>query len=141
MRNPCLLLSFVLLIQIAVLTLACGTSSSQPRIANALSISPVLADAQNYPNGQVPFMATATYNAPPSPVKDLQATWGACFQGNPTAAVSVSSNGVAQCVGPAGTYTVWAFIMSGAKACPMYPSNACGAGPCQVTGTAAITCP
>ena len=131
--------SFFALLLIAVITLACG--SSAPRVTQSLSITPLTADANDFPNGQVPYTATAYYSRQPSPVKGVQATWGACFQNTPTSNVTVSANGMAQCVaGASGTYTVWAFVLTDDRGCPNLV-NACGGGGCQVTGTAALTCP
>lgn len=133
-----------LLILAAVIALACGSPAAPGNttgILESVSISPATADAQNYPFGLVQFTATGYYSAPPSPVTPLTATWGACYQGNPTSGVSVTKNGVAQCAsGASGTYTVWAWAPSGAKVCPAFETY-CGGGGCQVTGTAQLTCP
>src|SRR5580704_1580398 len=93
----------------AAITLACGSSS--PRTLQSVSITPATANAQDYPNGQVPFTAAGDYTTRPSPVSPISATWGACTtDGNTTTAVTVSSSGVAQCSsGASGTYQVWAF--------------------------------
>ena len=40
-------------------TLSCGNSLRQ---LVAMNLSPSVADAQNYPNGQVQFTASGTYN-------------------------------------------------------------------------------
>jgi hypothetical protein len=138
--------SFLLtLILVAAIVLACGSPagpSNTTGILESVSLSPATADAQNYPLGLVPFTATGYYSTPPSPVTPLKATWGACYQGNPTSGISVSNSGVAQCAaGSAGTFTVWAWAPSGTTgACPAF-GTACGGGGCQVTGTAQLTCP
>ena len=140
------LLCFSLLVVLAIaITLACGSPAAPPPnttgILESVSINPATADAQNYPNGEVPFIATGFYSTPPSPVTPLTATWGACYQSNTTTAVSVSKSGVAQCTsGSAGTYTIWAFAFSNAPACPLWVGP-CGQGGCQVTGAAQLTCP
>jgi len=144
MRNWGPLAFLFVLIVAAAITLACG-SPAAPRntsgILQSVTISPATADAQNYPDGQVPFIATGYYTTPPLQVTPLTATWGACYQGNPTSGVSVSPKGLAQCsAGAVGTYTVWAFAPSNAGICPLFV-NACGGGGCQVTGTAQLTCP
>jgi hypothetical protein len=127
------------------ITLAGGSPagpSNTTGILKSVSISPGSADAQNYPFGLVQFTATGYYTTPPFQVTPLMATWGACYQNQPTTGVSVSSNGLAQCAaGSVGTFTVWAFAPSGSKGpCPLIV-NACGGGGCQVTGTAQLTCP
>jgi hypothetical protein len=140
MKNFRLPLCFSLLVLAAVLTLSCGTSTT--RSIQSVTISPASANAQNYPDGQVPFSATGYYNTMPSPVTPQTATWGACYQNAATTAVSVNSSGVAQCAsGASGTYTVWAYVIQqGQGACPQY-LTACGGGGCQVTATAQLTCP
>jgi hypothetical protein len=138
MRNFDLLLCFSFLILGAVI-LSCGTSTTTRNI-QTVTISPATATAQ--PGEQVQFTAAGIFNSPPSPVTPIAATWGACYQNAATTAITVSSNGVAQCVsGASGTYTVWAFVAKqGPGACPLY-ATACGVGGCQVTGTAQLTCP
>lgn len=127
------------LIVLAVIALACG--SSTPRLAQSLTVTPATADASTYPNGQVPFIATAYYNTKPSPVTPATAVWGACRDSVATNDVTVSADGVAKCAaGASGTYMIWAFVMSGAQVCPAF-ATACGGGGCQVTATAQITCP
>jgi hypothetical protein len=132
-------LSFLLLMLAAAITLACG--SSHTRMLQSVTISPTTADAQDYPNGQVPFTATAIYNTSPNQVTPFDAIWGACFQDGVTTAVSVSTTGVAQCAASAsGNYTIWAFgVNKGDAVCNVV--NACGGGCGRVTGTAQLTCP
>jgi hypothetical protein len=135
---------FFLLVLAMAITLACGSPTGPGNttgILKSVSISPASADAQNYPFGLVQFTATGYYTTPPFQVTPLTATWGACYQGNPTNGVSVSKKGLAQCAaGSAGTYTVWAFAPSNAQVCPAFLGS-CGTGGCQVTGTAQLTCP
>jgi hypothetical protein len=141
-RGPHLL--FCLLVFAAAMTLACGSSSTPFRTLQSVTISPATADAQDYPDGQVPFAATGFYNLSPTKVVPLTATWGACMQQTPTTAVSVSASGAAQCAtGASGTYTVWAFDTvppaPGTASCNVV--NACGGGCERVTGTAELICP
>jgi hypothetical protein len=129
-----------LLVLAATITLACGTSPR--RMLESVSLSPAMADAQNYPGGLVQFTATGTYTKAPSPVTPLSATWGACdSSGASTSQVSVSASGQARCAsGAVGTYFVWAFDVIPLKVtCNVV--NACGQGCGQVTGTALLTCP
>jgi len=134
-------LSVLLLAVLALaITLACGSS---PRILQSVALSPPTADAQSSP---IQFTATGYFNEHPSPVKLLTANWGACYQNQRTTAVSVSPDGLAQCAaGAVGTYTVWAVAERGGDSCGpagTVPFNPCGgAGECQVTGTAQLTCP
>jgi len=131
---------FFLAILAIAITLACGSS---PRILQSVSLSPPTADAQGSP---VQFTATGYFNEQPSPVKLPTANWGACYGNQPTTAVSVNTDGLAQCAaGAVGAYTVWAYAERGGDSCGpagTVPANPCGgAGECQVTGIAQLTCP
>jgi hypothetical protein len=147
--------SCILLFLAAVIVLACGspvshiapncsttaTGTNPSGLLQSVTLCPAAADAQNFPDGEVHFIATGYYSTLPSPVTPLTATWGACYQDNPTNGISVSKNGLAQCAaGSVGTYTVWANAPSGQTVCPAF-GTACGGGGCQVTGTAQLTCP
>ena len=124
------------------LTLARG-SSTPVYMLKSVSLTPPAADAQGAP---VQFTATGYFNQPPSPAQLVSANWGVCDQNLPTTAASVSSSGLARCAaGLVGTYTVWAWAER-AGSCGgnngADPANLCGgAGECQVTGTAQLTCP
>jgi len=139
MRKCGLSVSFLAILAIAI-ALACGSS---PRILQSVSISPPTADSQGNP---VQFTATGYFNEQPSSAKLVSANWGACYQNQRTTSVSVSAAGVAQCAaGAVGTYTVWAWAER-AGSCGgnngEIPANPCGgAGECQITGTAQLTCP
>jgi hypothetical protein len=143
-RNFGLPFFFFLLVLATAIALACGSGAAPINptgILNSITISPATEDAQTYPDGQVPFIATGYYSTPPSPMTPLPATWGACYQDIPTSGVSVGTKGLAQCAaGSVGTYTVWAYAPSGQTVCPAF-LNACGGGGCQVAGTAQLTCP
>lgn len=129
-----------LFIVAAAIALACGSPSG--RILQSVTLSPAIADAQKYPGGQVQFVATGSYSAPPSPVAPLSATWGACDQnGSSTESVSVSASGLARCAtGAVGTYTVWGFDANPSQG-TCNAITACGGGCGRVTGTAQLTCP
>jgi len=139
MRKYGLSLSVLAILAIAI-TLACGSSA---RILQSVSLSPPTADAQGSP---VQFTATGYFNDQPQSAKLVSANWGACYQNQPTTSVSVSAGGSAECAaGAVGTYTVWAWAER-AGSCGgnngEVPANPCGgAGECQVTGTAQLTCP
>ena len=134
---------FFLAILAIAISLACG-SSPTPRALQSVTLSPPTANAQGSP---VQFTATGYFNDQPSSVKLSSANWGACYQNQRTTAVSVNTDGMAQCTaGAVGTYTVWAWAESAAGACGgnngETPANPCGgAGACQPTGTAQLTCP
>ena len=132
--------SFALLA--AVLCLACNPF--QTRQLQSITVTPLSADAKDYPNGQVQFIATGHYNISPLTVAQVAATWGTCTQQiTATKAVAVTQSGLAQCAaGASGTYTVWANdplpSQSGTVSC--LAETACGGG-CTIQASAQITCP
>ena len=138
-----LALSLIALSVVATLSLSCGAQSQSQDPLESFTISPATADAQDYPNGQVQFIASGYYIDPSHTVTPLTATWGTCSQFAATTAVSVSSTGLAQCAsGAVGTYSVWANdpapLGPGVYSCPA--STACGGG-CTIQATAQLTCP
>jgi hypothetical protein len=140
MRNFGPLLFFSFLLSVAI-TLACGT----PRVLESVAVSPATADAQDFPSGQVPFVATGYYSKVPTTVSPDTATWSACYQGQFTNGVTISSTGVAQCSagGASGTYFIFADVPNPGfrGTCPLVPAI-CGTGICgSVIGTALLTCP
>lgn len=115
----------------ASLTLSCGARSQGQGPLQSITLNPATADAQDYPNNQVQFVATGYYTNPSRTVTPLSATWGVCYQNAATSAISVTSTGLAQCAsGVVGTYSVWADdpmpLGPGAYNCPA--STACGGG-------------
>ena len=141
MKTSRLPLSVLVPVLTAVLTLACGSPAkpmSNPGSIQSVTVSPAIADARNYPDGQVQFVATGYYNMPPSPITPLTATWGVCQNNVPTTEVTVSTRGLAQCsAGAVGTYSVFAGDFPDPSCNAI---TACGGG-CLVTGTAQLTCP
>ena len=137
-----LTLSAMSLAAAASVALSCGVNNPPKHVLETITLNPSIADAQNYPNGQVQFVATGNYMSAPTVVTPLTATWGACNQFQTTTAVTVGSNGLAQCsAGASGTYTVWANVpldIPGVANCTA--ENACGGG-CVVQGNALLTCP
>jgi hypothetical protein len=138
-----LVLSLIVLSVAASLILSCGAGSQGQDPLQSITLSPAAADAQNYPNGQVQFIASGYYSNPSRTVTPLSATWGTCYQFAPTSAISVTSTGLAQCAsGAVGTFSVWANdpmpLAPGVYSCPA--STACGGG-CTIQATAQLTCP
>jgi hypothetical protein len=136
------LLCTALLASAACIALACGNVPH--RILQSISLSPSTADAQNFPNGQVQFTATGTYNTAPISVTPLTANWSAVLNGEASnAAVSVDSNGLAQCnAGASGVYSIGAWDVTH----PTVKTTCTVIGPygdpCNSTlGTAQLTCP
>ena len=135
--------SLLALVVAAWLTLSCDARSQDQNPLQSVTLSPATADAQDYVNGQVQFIATGYYVNPSRTVTPLSATWGVCYQNAATSAISVTSTGSAQCAsGVVGTYSVWASdpmpLGPGVYNCPA--STACGGG-CTVQATAHLTCP
>jgi len=142
-------LFFFLLLLAAAITLACGSPTkpvlaacnSAPTAVNGQSpesviLCPPSADANDYPDGLVQFVAIGNFSSPPSPALPEYAMWGACQDKQFTSGVTVSSKGVAQCAsGASGTYTVWA--TAGPVVCLVV--GPCG--DCGPTGSAQLTCP
>jgi hypothetical protein len=126
-------LSFLALVLAASSALSCGANQGQLR---SITISPATADAQNYPDGQVPFVATGVYIDPsrtvtPQPI----AAWAACQQNAPTTDVSITTKGVAQCAsGATGTYLITASAPGTCTCLAPCPSS-------DAVGTAQLTCP
>jgi hypothetical protein len=143
--------SIVSLVSAAWMLLACG--GSDPRPLQSITVSPASADAQDYPDGKVPFVASGHYNSPPTTVTPLQAHWGAESEqfvngvltlGPVNGAVVVSGSGVAQCAdGASGTYFVVAWDLQDPKLQVGCSSiNDIGEPGCNaVQGTAQLTCP
>jgi hypothetical protein len=132
------------------ITLACGGGSRQ---IQSITVGPASADAQNYPNGLVPFVATGNYNVAPRTVTPLQANWAAQSDqivngiealGPANGAVLVDATGVAHCAaGASGTYAVIAWdlqdpsVKAGCASQSDFGEPGCNA----VQGTAQLTCP
>ena len=149
MRNYGFLSFFFLLVLAAAITLACGSPASHiapscssaptatnPSIPQSVTLCPAVADAQDFPDGQVPFVAIGSYSTAPSPALPTSPFWGACDQNGPTTGVTITRSGVAQCTaGSSGTYEVFASVPTLCLAI-----TACGGG-CQVSGYAKLTCP
>jgi hypothetical protein len=120
------------------LALSCGTAAMNAGNGQlqSIALSPATADAQSYPDGKVPFVASGTYVNPARTVTPQPAIWGACQKNLPTSDITVSSTGVATCVGgAAGAYEVFAYQTT---RCDLISS--CGGG-CTIEGTAQLSCP
>jgi hypothetical protein len=127
--------SWAFAVLILVATMGCGNSH-----LTSVDFSPSVADAQNFPNGQVQFSATGTYSGSSKVVPVTNVTWcigttnGDC-NGNIASVASVSSSGLAQCLpGASGTATVLAGTGG-------HPTNPDGGFPLRVFGNPQLTCP
>jgi len=142
MMQHCFRPKLSLLLTLSLVALGCGSS----RNLQSVAISPATANAQNFPNGQVAFTATGTFNKPPSPQKltGMDITWcvgttaGTC-PGNIAVGATVDQNGVASCltVAPGTPSKTW-LVMAGKAISSMNPD---GGSQMTVFGSAQLTCP
>ena len=119
--------------------LGCGSG----RQLRSVSLTPPAADAQSFPRGKVPFVATGIFNNSPTPVtltsKDV--VWcigagdGTCV-GNINPGATVDQTGMAQCnSGFVGTATILAGKPSSVMGMPDVGFQL------KVFGLAKLTCP
>jgi hypothetical protein len=78
MKNLRLVFGLSALAIAAVFALSCGSSTPVERRLQSITLNPASADADNYANGQVQFVATGHYSTAPVTVSPLSATWGVC---------------------------------------------------------------
>jgi hypothetical protein len=120
---------------------ACGGMSMMMsnRQLQSITVSPVSADAMNFPNGMVHFSAMGTYNmAPMTGTPPVLWSLGNPFSAQPTpAGVSVDGNGNARCSGFVGMITIDAT----SPADPNMPLSQMSMSTMNVVGTAQLTCP
>jgi hypothetical protein len=111
------LLAVLGLILLAAVLISCGsTDPTANRILLSVAITPPIADAQNFPNGQVVFTATGSFSLQPSPALvpsttpySAQFTVSNSATNQVVATIVSSGSGTAtvQCVaGMSGTVTV-----------------------------------
>ena len=140
MKYPRPQLSLVLTLLLT--TLACGDA----RTLQSVNVMPAVANAQNFPNGQVSFTATGTFSKPPSPqqLTSQDVTWcvgvtpGACA-GNIAVLATVNPNGVASCLTPPSSGPPRTWVVMAGKAMPsMMPDEG---SQMTVYGSAQLTCP
>jgi hypothetical protein len=125
------------IVALAVLSLlSCGGGSS--RMLQSISVSPQIA------NGQVQYVATGTFSAPPTTVTPLPVNWCVKTSLVATAGVcgppgntnpGITSQGLASC----GTSPLSANVTAMAPADPKLPLNSQGVP--MVSGTAMLACP
>jgi hypothetical protein len=124
-----------LLLLAAIFSSACGSN----RELQSVNISPSVADAKNFANGQVQFVASGTFSKAPSPatLTSQNVAWcigstnGDCDPAAPTYP-SVDQDGMAQCGPFVGTATVLAGTGS---------SGVSDAAVFKIFGSAQLTCP
>lgn len=121
---------------VSLMLISCGTSSN--RVLESISVSPQIG------SGQVQYVATGTFSAPPLTITPLPVNW--CIKLAPLASPGVcgppgsinpgvTSQGFATC----GASTLGATVTALAPADPKLPLNA-QAVP-MVSGSAVLDCP
>lgn len=129
-------LSLLAVSLLAVATASCGGGSNQLR---SIAISPAMADAQNFPNGQVQFIATGTFtNGSKAQVSALW-TLTAPFTTTPQGWISLSSTGLAKCTGVTSIPN-WPIYATAAVDTSVSPSMITMSTK-TVSATAQLTCP
>lgn len=130
MGSPRVALPVALLAGLSLTATGCGSASSQRQL-QSMTLSPASADAQNFPNGQVQFVATGIFTKPPSPAPATVLNW---LVQDPSIA-SVTQSGIAQC--NAGAVGVTKVNANGGTA----PCSGTGCTAAQILGSAQLTCP
>jgi hypothetical protein len=159
MVRPAILLVVCLLVS-SLLIIGCGGTAMMngatvsTRALESITVSPSSADAHNFPNSQVQFMATGMFNMSPTSVTSMPVMWSV---GNPafmsptpmpmsmrssifasaSGAPTIDGNGVAQCNGFVGIATIEATAPSN----PNTPLSQMNSMMSVVTGRANLTCP
>jgi hypothetical protein len=138
MTRFALLFAGPLVLLVALVTSGCGSN----RQLQSVTLTPASAEAQDFSDGQVPFVAVGTFSNPPSPMnltsKDVLwcvgDTSGRCV-GNIAPPVNVEQNGLAQC-NP--TFVGTATVLAGTGSGTVMPDS----GPqLKIFGSAQLTCP
>lgn len=128
MYGPLVRLSLVLVLILAVLSgLSCGGGSN--RVLESISVSPQVA------SGQVQFVATGRFSAPPLTVTPLPVTWSIPPYAMPATVPTIDAQGLSEC----GTSQLTVPITASAPANPKLPLNSPGVA--MVTGKAQLICP
>ena len=92
----------LLALPLLILTAGCGSSS--PRMLQTVTASPATADAKDFPNGQVQFVPTGTYNKAPIKVTPQPVS---AWLVSPSGLATVDQSGLARCsAGQVGTANV-----------------------------------
>jgi hypothetical protein len=131
----------IFLVAVALQVLGCGSGSmmNSNRVLQSMTISPAMADAQNFANGRVQFTARGVFNKPPSPQQvtfqpPYSGGWSLIANGAQPVA-TMSATGLAQCVpGAVGTDTVVAMASANA-------AMGTGATGVMVQASTTLTCP
>jgi len=121
-------------------TIFSATACQGGRRLQLITVTPVSADAQDYPHSQVKFTATGIFNRAPLATTPLPVKWtsGIWLNSPPSPNVVIDANGAAHCSpGFAGAASVMAF----APMDPKTPLGSMGSRTRVVSGTAQLICP
>jgi hypothetical protein len=126
---------------LAFQAIGCGSSNSN-RVLQSMTVTPLTADGNTSPIGQVVFTATGRFSKAPSPspvtfVAPYSGSWSVSDPSIATLVATGTGDGTAtfQCVaGASGVATISAIASSNA-------ASGTGATSTAVTGTAKLTCP
>ncbi|MBZ5720115.1 MAG: hypothetical protein LAO03_07015 [Acidobacteriia bacterium] len=122
---------------VTVLLLVAAGCGSGSRQLQSISVSPATADAQDFANGQVQFVASGRYNQAPITMSPLPVLWVIHLPGGASGA-TITQGGVAQCgQGVSSTFSVLAY----APADPNIPIAQLAMAKKAVIGTAVLICP
>lgn len=128
-------------IALAATLVSCAKSNSDlGRVLLSISVTPAVADASTFPNGQVTFTATGTFNLSPSPAPIPAAVpySGEILVSNPT-----NPPGTIATVISTGNSTATVQCAPGASgSVPIVASASANNGTAiTITGSATLTCP
>jgi len=128
----------VLALMLALFLSAAGCARG--RRLQLITVSPVTADAQDYPHNRVKFTATGIFNRPPVVITPLPVKWTTGFWVNAPQSpnIVIDAKGIAHCnPGFAGAASVMAF----APIDPKVPLEQMGSKTGTVSGSAQLICP
>ena len=128
--------SLVVVFAVAIGLLACGSTQRQ---LTAMNITPAVADAKSFSNGQVPFAATGQYTMAPTSAPLQPALWNVYLPNGSQGGPTINSTGLAQCGSAAGTYEISAYALADPNI-PNTNANLLNAKK-AVLGTAQLICP
>jgi hypothetical protein len=119
---------------VLVVAAGCGSNSRQ---LQSINISPAIADAQDFPDGQVQFVPTGHYTQAPVTLSPLPVLWAIYLPGGKNGA-TITQSGIAQCeAGVSSTFSVLAYAPTN----PSIPIAKLETANSAVVGTATLTCP
>jgi hypothetical protein len=135
------LFASLILISLAAGLISCASSDPNiGRVLTSVSVTPLTADAQNFPNGQVVFTASGIYSLPPSPGP---LTFVAPYSGEFTVDNPTNPPSTIATVVTTGVNTVTVQCVPGASGSVYVTASAAAnnGSPTVVSGSGLLTCP